>query len=74
MDKQVEWLADTVAGLERDASIDHVFVTCHTPFFPNGGHAIDAMWYNGDNAVRPYVAGVPVSDGILQDGISYSIS
>ncbi len=66
MDKQMEWLDETVTAFEIDENIDHIFVTCHVPFFPNGGHVADAMWFHGDNAVRPYVAGRPVSKGILE--------
>ncbi|MDX2283263.1 MAG: metallophosphoesterase [Bacteroidia bacterium] len=66
MDNQLAWLAHQLDSLERDPAIAHVFVTCHTPIFPNGGHVQDDMWYRGDNRPRPYVAGKPVAKGILE--------
>lgn len=66
MDNQLAWLAHQLDSLERDTAIAHVFVTCHTPIFPNGGHVQDDMWYRGDNSYRPYVAGKPVAKGILE--------
>ena len=66
MDNQIAWLKKTIARLENDKDIDHVFVTQHTPAFPNGGHAKDDMWYNGNNDKRPYIAGQPLEKGILQ--------
>lgn len=66
MDNQLKWMTETVAMLERNKNIDHVFVTVHTPFFPNGGHVRDDMWYNGNNAMRPYVAGLPLDKGIIE--------
>lgn len=66
MDNQLAWLAQTLAALERNATVDHVFLTLHTPMFPNGGHVGDAMWCNGRNAPRPTIAGVPVAKGIIE--------
>jgi len=66
MDNQLEWLRTTVATLESDENIDHIFVTQHTPFFPNGGHVQDDMWYNGNNQYRPYVGGKPLAKGIIE--------
>ena len=66
MDNQLQWLEETLASLEDDAAIDHVFVTIHTPIFPNGGHVGDDMWYDGDNSVRAVVRGVPVAHGIIE--------
>jgi hypothetical protein len=66
MDNQLEWLAQVLDKLEADANIDHVFVTCHTPFLPNGGHVKDDMWYSGNNEPRPWVAGQPVEKGIIE--------
>lgn len=66
MDVQLEWLGQVLEQLEQDQSIDHVFVTQHTPIFPNGGHVQDDMWYNGNNTWRPYVAGVPLEKGIIE--------
>ena len=66
MDQQLAWLRETMAMLEADPDIDHIFVTQHTPCFPNGGHTQDDMWYGGDNSYRPYVAGKPLAKGIIE--------
>jgi len=66
MDNQIDWLDKTLQHLEKNKNIDHIFVTHHTPAFPNGGHVGDDMWYNGDNSVRPTIAGKPVKKGILE--------
>lgn len=66
MDNQLEWFRETLVELEENKSVDHVFVTQHTPFFPNGGHVKDDMWYHGDNSKRAVVAGKPVEKGIIE--------
>ncbi len=66
MDRQIEWLRQTIATLEADRKIKHIFVTQHTPCFPNGGHVGDDMWYRGNNEIRTYVSGKPLSKGILE--------
>lgn len=66
MDNQLEWLEKTIGQLDQDNDIDHIFVTIHTPAFPNAGHADDDMWYSGNNAIRPVVAGIPVEKGIIE--------
>ncbi len=66
MDNQLKWLEKTIASLEADETIDHIFVTQHTPAFPNGGHSKDDMWYSGNNEKRSFVAGKPLEKGIIQ--------
>jgi hypothetical protein len=66
MDNQMKWLEQTLELLEDDENIDHIFVTSHTPFFPNGGHVSDDMWYGGNNEPRPTIAGKPVDKGIIE--------
>ncbi len=66
MDNQLKWLKKTLTKLDNDNRIDHIFVTQHTPALPNGGHVINAMWYYGNNSRRPYVAGKPVDEGIIE--------
>ncbi len=66
MDNQLKWLEKTISKLEKDKNIDHIFVTQHTPFFPNGGHVQDDMWYNGNNDYRAIVAGKRVPKGIIE--------
>ena len=66
MDNQLEWLERTITALEEDETIDHIFVTQHTPAFPNGGHSKDDMWYSGNNGQRPFVAGRAVRKGIIE--------
>ena len=66
MDNQLEWVEKILKKFEKDESIDHVFVTVHTPAFPNGGHVKDDMYYDGNNNYRPYIAGKPVDKGIIE--------
>jgi hypothetical protein len=66
MDNQLEWFGNTMKMLEDNDDVDHIFVTVHTPFFPNGGHVQDDMWYNGENAFRPSIAGKRVAKGIIE--------
>ena len=66
MDRQLAWFRETVAQYEQNADIDHIFVTLHTPFFPNGGHVSDDMWYDGSNKPRPYVDGKKAEKGIIE--------
>ena len=56
MDNQIAWLKETLSVLDADERIDFVFVTQHTPVWPNGGHVHDDMYYNGKNDIRPYIA------------------
>jgi len=65
MENQIKWLKKTLDKFEKDKNIDHIFVTQHTPTFPNGGHENDAMYYGGDNSVRAIVAGKPVKKGVV---------
>ncbi|MBA7541825.1 hypothetical protein ES705_34141 [subsurface metagenome] len=66
MDNQLNWFKKTLRKFEKDPTIDHVFVTIHTPLFPNGGHVSSDMWYNGNNTYRPWIAGQPVEEGIIE--------
>jgi hypothetical protein len=66
MDNQIAWLGKVLDTLERTPAIDHVFLTVHTPVFPNGGHVGDDMWYRGNNTPRPTIAGKPVGEGIIE--------
>ncbi len=66
MDNQLAWLRGTLEKFEADSNVDHIFVTLHTPIFPNGGHVGDDMWYDGDNSFRPTIAGKPVAKGIIE--------
>lgn len=66
MDMQLEWLRETIAMYEQDSLIDYLFVTQHTPAFPNGGHSGDDMWYSGNNQYRPFISGKPVVKGIIE--------
>ena len=66
MDNQLQWFDETINKLNNNSNIDHIFVTVHTPAFPNGGHANNDMWYYGNNNIRPTVAGTPVKKGILE--------
>lgn len=66
MDNQLAWLKDRLAAHQADDAIDHVFVTIHTPIFPNGGHLKNDMYYHGDNGPRPVIAGRPAAQGIIE--------
>ena len=66
MDQQFAWVEETINMLEKDTTIDHIFITEHTPFFPNGGHVKDDMWYSGNNDKRTWVAGKPLEKGIIE--------
>jgi hypothetical protein len=66
MDQQLGWVTNTLNELENDDGIDHIFITVHTPFFPNGGHVTNDMWYSGNNYNRTYVAGKPLEKGIIE--------
>jgi hypothetical protein len=66
MDNQMAWLATVLGTLQQNIAIDHVFLTVHTPIFPNGGHVGDDMWYRGSNDPRPSVAGKPLPKGIIE--------
>jgi len=66
MDQQFAWVTETINKLENDSTIDHIFITEHTPFFPNGGHVKDDMWYNGNNSMRTWVAGNALDKGIIE--------
>ncbi len=65
MDEQLKWLAGVLNKFETDKSIDYVFVTMHTPLFPNGGHSKDDMWYGANNSYRPQL-GKKVKQGIIE--------
>ena len=66
MDQQVKWLKETIIKLEKNPDIDHIFVNIHGAVFPNGDHLADAMWWNGDNNNRAFVAGKPLSKGTIE--------
>jgi hypothetical protein len=66
MDQQLEWLRKTVNRLDQDDHIDHIFITQHTPCFPNGGHTKDDMWYSGNNQWRSFVGKKPLTKGIIE--------
>ena len=68
MDNQLKWLKSTLATLQTDADIDHIFVTHHTPAFPNGGHVshYNSMWMKGEN-LTPIIKGTPAKK-FIDDG------
>lgn len=66
MDNQLKWFEKTIKKLEKDSNIDHIFMTQHTPFFPNGGHVQDDMWYGGNNDYRAVIAGKRMAKGIIE--------
>ena len=66
MDNQLEWLKNVINMLNNNSDIEHIFVTIHTPAFPNGGHSTDDMWYKGNNNIRPFISGKGVEKGIIE--------
>ncbi len=66
LDNQMEWLKNTLDKFEQDENIDHIFISQHTPAFPNGGHVSDDMWYRGNNDKRPVIAGKAHKKGIVE--------
>ena len=66
MDNQLEWLRKQVKKYEEMETIEHIFVTIHTPAFPNGGHSNNDMWYKGNNDIRPWIAGNKTDKGIIE--------
>ncbi len=71
MDGQLKWLKKVLNLFEKDLKIDHIFITEHTPPFPNGGHTHDAMWYGGDNKYRTIIAGKPMKRGVIEQRDQY---
>ncbi len=69
MDKQLAWLEATLATLDANNNIDFVFVTHHTPAFPNGGHVESDMWYGGNNTLRAVVKHSADGDNLIERGI-----
>lgn len=56
MENQLKWLAQDLAAAQK-RGVQHIFVCGHDMAFPTGGHAGDAMWWNGLND-----ATIPVGD------------
>ncbi|MDP6042782.1 MAG: metallophosphoesterase family protein [Candidatus Latescibacteria bacterium] len=54
MDDQMKWIEAELEQAEQDSTVHYVFLYAQEPVFPCGGHSQDAMWYNGDNAIRAY--------------------
>ncbi len=66
MENQFDWFAKKLLEYEADNRIKHIFVSVHTPLFPNGGHSGDDMWYSGNNSVKARIAGKEVETGIIE--------
>ena len=71
MDAQLKWLKNILLHFEKDNDIDYIFITQHTPIFPNGGHTKDAKWYNGNNSYRSIIAGKKLKNGIIEQRDKY---
>jgi hypothetical protein len=69
MNNQLVWLKDTLNRLDTNEAIDFVFVTQHTPAFPNGGHVGDDMWYHGNNDYRAVVKHTVDGENLITHGI-----
>ncbi len=66
MDNQLRWLRKKLNKYQKNSKIDHIFLSVHTPIFPNGGHAYNDMWYHGNNRIRPYAFGKKSKYGIIE--------
>lgn len=66
MENQLKWFKKIIKKYTEDENIDHIFVTVHTPLFPNGGHGKQDMWYGGNNEQRAIVAGKKAEKGIIE--------
>ncbi len=66
MENQLKWFKKEIEKYTNDKDIDHIFVTIHTPLFPNGGHGGQDMWYNGNNEQRPIINGKEAKKGIIE--------
>jgi len=53
MDNQAQWMKDELAKSSGKTRYDHVFVTFHTPMFPNGGHVQYDMFYSAATRLAP---------------------
>ena len=69
MEQQLKWLEATLASLDADANLDFIFITLHTPPFPNGGHVADDMWYAGKNEPRAVVKHSANGPNLIKYGI-----
>lgn len=69
MDNQLVWLKDTLNRLDANKAIDFIFITQHTPAFPNGGHVKDDMWYHGNNDYRAVVKHTANGENLITHGI-----
>ncbi|MEA1892951.1 MAG: metallophosphoesterase [Campylobacterota bacterium] len=69
MDNQLGWLKNTLKTLDEDKNIDFIFITAHTPAFPNGGHVDKDMWFLGKNSTRPYIADAHGNIKAVEKGI-----
>ena len=54
MPDQMKWIEKKLEEAEKDENVKYVILYAQEPVFPNGGHVKDAMWHNGNNAVRAY--------------------
>lgn len=55
LDDQLRWIEARLNAAEQDSNIRYVLLYAQEPVFPCGGHAKDAMWYNGNNGKRAWV-------------------
>jgi hypothetical protein len=55
LEDQMAWIEQEILAAEADPSVAHILLYAQEPAFPCGGHVQDAMWYNGDNRVRPWL-------------------
>lgn len=49
LDNQAKWAERVFTDATVNPDIEHLFMMAHEPFFPNGPHVNDALWYDGGN-------------------------
>ncbi|MDA0709968.1 MAG: metallophosphoesterase, partial [bacterium] len=54
LEDQMQWIEAQIQEAEQDPTVRFVLLYAQEPVFPCGGHAGDAMWYQGNNNIRAY--------------------
>lgn len=54
MEDQLEWIEKTMEDAENDPTVKFIFLFAHSPVYPSMGHFDAAMWWEGDNNIRPF--------------------
>ena len=55
MADQLAWIEAQLDRAQDDPTVRYILMYAQEPVFPCGGHASDAMWWEGDNNIRAHV-------------------